>query len=99
MASQVAPVAKNLPANSRDVRDSGRLRPWEEKISRRRALQHTPVLLPGESHGQRSLQATVHRVAKSWTRPKKYKMCQIKKKKKKIRNQKTYTPSLALKPF
>ena len=98
MASQVAPVAKNLPANSRDVRDAGRLGPWDEKISRRRALQHTSVLLPGESRGQGAWQATVHRVAKSWTQPKKYKMCQIKKKKR-IWNQKTYTPSLALKPF
>ena len=28
----------------------------------------TPVFLPGESHGQRSLVATVHQFAKSWTR-------------------------------
>ena len=27
----------------------------------------TPVLLPGKSHGQRSLVAAVHGVAKSWT--------------------------------
>ena len=27
----------------------------------------TPVFLPGEFHGQRNLQATVHGVAKSWT--------------------------------
>ena len=29
--------------------------PWVRKISWRRAWQFTPVLLPGESHGQRSL--------------------------------------------
>ena len=27
----------------------------------------TPVFLPGEFHGQRSLQATVHKITKSWT--------------------------------
>ena len=29
--------------------------PWVRKIPWRRAWQHTPVLLPGESHGQRNL--------------------------------------------
>ena len=29
--------------------------PWVRKIPRRRAWQPTPVFLPGESHGQRSL--------------------------------------------
>ena len=29
--------------------------PWVRKIPRRRARQPTPVFLPGESHGQRSL--------------------------------------------
>ena len=37
------------------------------KIPWRRAWQPTPVFLPGESHGQRSLRATVHGVAKSQT--------------------------------
>ena len=41
--------------------------PWVGKIPWRRAWQPTPVLLPGESHGQKSLWATVHRVPKSWT--------------------------------
>ena len=31
------------------------------------AKKFTPVFLPGESHGQRSLGATVHRVSKSQT--------------------------------
>ena len=54
-ASQMALVVKNLPANSGDVRDTDRFNPWVEKIPWRRAQQPTPVLFPGESHGQRSL--------------------------------------------
>ena len=46
--SQVALVVKNLPANAGDMRDLG-------MISWRRARQPSPVLLPGESHGQKSL--------------------------------------------
>ena len=41
--------------------------PWVGKISWRREWLPTPVFLPGEFHGQRSLWATVHRVAKSGT--------------------------------
>ena len=52
-ASQVALVVKNPPANARNVRH--RSDPWVRKISRRRAWQPTPVFLPGESHGWRSL--------------------------------------------
>ena len=37
------------------------------KISWRREWLPTPVFFPGISHGQRSLEATVHRVAKSQT--------------------------------
>ena len=52
--SQVALVVKNRPANLGDSKrhkfDTGiRKIPW------RRAWQPTPVFLPGESHGQRSL--------------------------------------------
>ena len=36
---------------------------WEDPLEE--AWQPTPAILPGESHGQRSL--AVHRVAKSWT--------------------------------
>ena len=48
------PVIKNLPANERDI---GRLRldTCVGKIPWRRAWQTTPVFLPRESHGQRSL--------------------------------------------
>ena len=43
--------------------------PWVWKIPWRRKWQPTPVLLPRKSHGRRTLvQATVHGVAKSWTR-------------------------------
>ena len=47
-------VVKNLPANAGDARDMGLIAgsgrfPW------RREWQHTPVYLPGEFHGQRSL--------------------------------------------
>ena len=52
-ASLVALVVNNLLANAGDIRDTGLIpgsgRPW------RRAWQPTPVFLPGESHGQRSL--------------------------------------------
>ena len=52
-ASQMVIVVKNLPANEGNIRDAGSIpvgkMPW------RRARQPTPVFLPGESHGQRSL--------------------------------------------
>ena len=40
--------------------------PWVRKIPWRRKWQPTPVLLPGESHGE-AWWATVHGVTKSWT--------------------------------
>ena len=55
-------MVKNSPANAGDVRH--RFSPWVGKIAWRRAWQPTPVFLPGESHGQRSLDGyTVHGVA------------------------------------
>ena len=42
-----------------------RFDPWMGKIPWRRKWQPTPVLLPGESHGGRSLVGYVHGVAKS----------------------------------
>ena len=44
----MALVVKNLPVNARDIRDAG-------SIPRRRAWQPTPIFVPGEPHGQRSL--------------------------------------------
>ena len=59
--SQVELVVKNLPANAGDLRDTGGHR-WIEPVSSwigknpwRMAWQPTPILLPGESHGERSL--------------------------------------------
>ena len=48
MASLVAHMVKNLPAMQGA---------WIRKIPQRRECQPTPVFLPGESHGQRSLVA------------------------------------------
>ena len=55
-ASQVELVVKNPPANAVDIRGTGSVSglgrfPW------RRAQQPTPVLLPEDSHRQRSLTA------------------------------------------
>ena len=58
-ASQVVLVLKNLPANAGDVRDMG-LIPVLGKSSAGRKWHPTPVLLPGKSHGQKGLRATVH---------------------------------------
>ena len=53
-ALQVALVVKNLLANA-GGRERYGFDPWVGKIPWRRARQPTPVFLPGESHGQRSL--------------------------------------------
>ena len=52
-ASQVALVVKKLPADAGNIRCG--FNPWVRNSPWRRAWQHTPVFLPGESHGQRSL--------------------------------------------
>ena len=49
-ASLVAQTVNNLPA----VRKSG-FNPWVREIPWKREWQPTPVFLPGEFHGQRSL--------------------------------------------
>ena len=56
-------VVKNPPANA----DVCQFDPWVGKIPWRRRWQPTPVFLPGESHGQRTWQPTVHWVTKSRT--------------------------------
>ena len=45
---------KELTCQSRKHKGRG-FDPWVRKIPWRRAWQSTPVFLPGESHGQRSL--------------------------------------------
>ena len=52
-------VVKNLPA----VQEMW-IQSWIGKITCRRKWQPTPVFLPGKSHGQGGLGATVHGVAK-----------------------------------
>ena len=59
-ASQVAAGVKNPPANAG-------VNPWVRKSPWRRKWQPTPVFLPGETHGQRSLRATVHGVTERQT--------------------------------
>ena len=49
-ASLVVQMIKNLPA----MQETG-FDPWVKKILWRKDWQPTPVSLPGESHGQRSL--------------------------------------------
>ena len=52
-ASQITIAVKNPPANADDVRDVGSI----PELGRPPGGRHgnTPVLLPGESNGQRSL--------------------------------------------
>ena len=52
-ASGKTKTKKQLPANAVDLRC--RFSPWVGKILWRRTQQPTPVFLPGESHGQKSL--------------------------------------------
>ena len=48
-------MVKNLLASAGDVRDVGSSPGLVRKIPWRRARHSTPVFLPGESYGQRSL--------------------------------------------
>ena len=50
MGFPVAQMVKNLPQGKRPE-----FKPWVRKIPWRRKWQPTPVFLPGEFHGQRSL--------------------------------------------
>ena len=47
-------AVKNLPASAEDIKRLG-FDPWVEKIPWRKAWQPTPVFVPGESRGKRSL--------------------------------------------
>ena len=61
----MAQVIKNPPASAGDVRDTGVI-PGSGRFPWRRKWQPTPVFLPGESHGQRSLVGyTVQKVMES----------------------------------
>ena len=48
-------MVKNLPANVGDIRDVGLISGLEDPL--KEGMTTTPVFLPGEHHGQRSLQA------------------------------------------
>ena len=63
--SQVERVVKNPPANSGYVRDAGLI--TGSRISLEKEMATHSSILAGESHGQRTLRATVHRVAKGRT--------------------------------
>ena len=65
-ASQVALVVKNLPAGAEDLRDVG-LIPGLGRSPGEGNGNPLQYFLPEKSHGQRSWQATVHGVTKSWT--------------------------------
>ena len=58
----IAQLVDDLPAMQ-----VTRFDPWVGKIPWRRKWQPTPVFLPGESHGQRSLAGYCLRGCKSWT--------------------------------
>ena len=59
----MAQVVKNPPANTGDAGDIGLIPGSEDPLEDE--WQPTAVFLPGESHGQRSLVATVHGAVES----------------------------------
>ena len=58
-------MVKNLPI-MQEVQETW-FDPWVRKIPWRREWQPTPVFLPGEFNGQKSLVGTVHGITKSRT--------------------------------
>ena len=48
-------MVKNLTVNAGNIKRCG-FHPWVRKFLWSRAWQPTPVFLPGESHGQRSME-------------------------------------------
>ena len=60
-------MENDICTNARDVRDSGLIPGLGRSPGEGRAWQPTPLLLPGESHGQRSVAGYIYRVAKSGT--------------------------------
>ena len=67
MASQVALVVKNLPANAGDKRDAGLISGWEDPLEEG-VTTHSSILAwrihPMDRGAWRTI---VHRVAKRWT--------------------------------
>ena len=62
----MAPVVKNPTAHAEVLRDASSIS-GSGRSAGGGPKQPTPVFLPGEPNGQRSLWATVHRLAKSQT--------------------------------
>ena len=63
LVTLVAQMVQNPPAmQEMQVWSLGREDPLEKEMT-----THSSVFLPGKSHGQRSLWATVHGVAERWT--------------------------------
>ena len=60
-------VSKESACNVEDMGSRPGFDPWVGKIPWRRAWQPSPVFLPGESHGQRSLVGYSPWGRKSWT--------------------------------
>ena len=60
----MALMIKNPPAILGDMRDAGSIPRWGRSPEEGMAT-HSSIFFPGESHGQRSLVASVHRVTKS----------------------------------
>ena len=60
-------MVKNPPANAGDPKRLG-FDPWVGKILWSRKWLPTPVFLPGERPGHRTLLGYIHGAAKSWTR-------------------------------
>ena len=58
-------VVKNTPANAGEVRDAGSIPGLGRSLGEGHGNQYSPIFLPGEFHGQRSL--AVHGVTKSLT--------------------------------
>ena len=63
MASLVGQMVRNMPA----IQETQDLWTWVGKIPWRRKGQPTPIFLPREFHGERSLQVIIHEVTKNQT--------------------------------
>ena len=62
-SSKVLTHLKHIIQSSANARDTGSI-PGSGRFPRRKAEQHTPVFLPGKSHGQRGLVGSIYGVAK-----------------------------------
>ena len=61
-------VVKNLPSMQETKETQVAAVTWEDPLEK--GMEPTPVFLPGESHGQRSLAGSIHWVAQSQTQVK-----------------------------